>query len=916
MMQIPDMSREASGPDDEFRVFKKSTYNSDGWEPFLPRNPLDGTPFESVAIAFETRRRQLDVEREREVGKLKEEKKAFILSLPRRAARRLGREGIAADRTGLGSVVEGIEIIDENNMLMTVPPDTEPTEAQLKRYLKLTERRVMAPEQRLDQQVKRALRLTADQQEDHGREELGEEEEEEGYRAAMRALKKVYMQPSVIYLSLSMVGPGAIHFISSKRSTQEKALQLLKTQLAGLLDLTPAEIGFSEVTNTTVGTLNESAALDVQLAIAAPALAKRVVGQIRTVISDGSVAAALTGRGLPIAKAELRKGPALFPYDTRLDPVQRGFGAPAARLNRQVEAWTRHLQRQQELEAGLRRAGRGTSAGQTSPLRAGGAQGASAAAEDADRETKETGGAGGALQGRRRRKFALGKGDTLDPLEDVHDRSEGPSPARPPGGHGFALAVRPASQLASTVREYSYRQAAVAGSTEWIGVLERSRERRARSAAERLTSEQWQAREDPRPPADGGDAWSLETAGGSGVNGSKCKTEDQVSRLADYFSSARARKAAPQDGRARADTLVLAERMRAEAHEASVARGATLSGADGRAQREARAAAARAALQQVPWRLNNAGYNHAEDVDAAEASASAAYNHPGHSHAEDASPTRMARRAEAAAPWLEPALPRAAGGDGARRWEETGSSGAGRRAESPAGSPSGVSRLPSSPRRAPRQHWLAPDSPPLEPFEGQDAGVVPAPLPPHHPLLLEGDGPRSRSPPAVRDSFLSKQGARQHTGALAPVQGGASVPVHAADSPSDQGSSPDADGGLRTRSSPLGGGWRAERDFAGSARHGSGHSPWGSPTQSGWGGPQDLNPVHGHGTALRPAPRQGAASRPGTSSRPGTRGSASSRKCARPPRPAAARPAAARALRPRSNAQPRLISLPPPPPSY
>ena len=88
--------------------------------------------------------------------------------------------------------------------------------------------------------------------------------------------------------------------------------------------------------------------------------------------------------------------------------------------------------------------------------------------------------------------------------------------------------------------------------------------------------------------------------------------------------------------------------------------------------------------------------------------------------------------------------------------------------------------------------------------------MVPAPLPPHHPLLLEGDGPRSRSPPAVRDSFLSKQGARQHTGALAPVQGGASVPVHAADSPSDQGSSPDADGGLRTRSSPLGGGWRAE----------------------------------------------------------------------------------------------------------
>ena len=37
---------------------------------------------------------------------------------------------------------------------------------------------------------------------------------------------------------------------------------------------------------------------------------------------------------LSIAKAELKKGPAMFPYHTDVDYVQRGFGASASRLNK------------------------------------------------------------------------------------------------------------------------------------------------------------------------------------------------------------------------------------------------------------------------------------------------------------------------------------------------------------------------------------------------------------------------------------------------------------------------------------------------------------------------------------------------------------------------------------------------------
>ncbi|KAJ1493027.1 hypothetical protein T484DRAFT_2837119 [Baffinella frigidus] len=88
MSEIPAISRVTDKG--EFRVFKKSQYTSDGWEPFLPRNPLDGTPFEGIAVAFEKRRQRLDAVRTSDVG-LQNLNEDVLKSLPRRTARRLAQ---------------------------------------------------------------------------------------------------------------------------------------------------------------------------------------------------------------------------------------------------------------------------------------------------------------------------------------------------------------------------------------------------------------------------------------------------------------------------------------------------------------------------------------------------------------------------------------------------------------------------------------------------------------------------------------------------------------------------------------------------------------------------------------------------------------------------------------------------------
>ena len=46
--------------EEEYCVFPKSKYQSDGWEPFLPPHPLSDTVFEHLALEFQARKRALD----------------------------------------------------------------------------------------------------------------------------------------------------------------------------------------------------------------------------------------------------------------------------------------------------------------------------------------------------------------------------------------------------------------------------------------------------------------------------------------------------------------------------------------------------------------------------------------------------------------------------------------------------------------------------------------------------------------------------------------------------------------------------------------------------------------------------------------------------------------------------------------
>lgn len=641
MSEIPAISRVTDKG--EFRVFKKSQYTSDGWEPFLPRNPLDGTPFEGIAVAFEKRRQRLDAVRTSDVG-LQNLNEDVLKSLPRRTARRLAQEGIAADKTGLGAMVFGVEVIDEDGIVSQEPPDYEPTDVQLKRFLRSEAKRLADHSQRLEEQVRRAVVST---HKIRGGADRDDAEEEQEYQQAMRALDRVHSLPMIICLTLGVTGSGAVHFTTPDRQTQESAVNELKMVLAEPLNITASVIGFTSIVSTTVGTLTESASLDIQLAIADAEIAKGLVHQVVTIIQEGTVSNNLTRRGLSIVQAELKKGPAMFPYHTDGDFVQRNFGASAARLNKEVEEWSERVQREQDLEKeNLRRkmaSARLASSRQPSVVQGGVASDAGTA-----HEPDRTGNIGSELtQGgkkeeeeedeekkavvlkeakRRRQKnklFKIGKGDTLEMSGgDKEDSVVAPENSRKwgrlGGTHGFNLRMRPASSMALMTRDYQHRQASFATNTDWQ-IMVQEEKQRAHSSMGRMTSEQWQNRTDPRPPAER----SASTLLGNSQEGWQSHTpsldEEAVAKLKGYFGNVLARRVTPQTGMARKDTQLLTKQAKREMVDASVARVAAKDGEDHKLRMFERDAEQDNALHFDPWRLSNAAYSQAGE-EAAKAS--------------------------------------------------------------------------------------------------------------------------------------------------------------------------------------------------------------------------------------------------------------------------------------------------------
>eukprot|EP00961_Rhodomonas_salina_P271162 3663966-Rhodomonas_salina.2 len=403
----------------EYRVFPLSKYQGDGWEPFLPKNPLEGTTFEGIAIDFESRRRRLDVVRNKSLLRGDDDDDWKKIA-SKRTARRLAKEGIAADGTGMGLFSKGVVLVDEKEEQYLEPSWYEPTQDQIKRFLRAEAKRVWTQDGRLDALVQRILKETKekDEEEDEGYEQF----EEDDYRTALRVLAKLQSRPRILCCAITLTGSGSSNFVTTDKRIRNRSWVVFRRAMAESLGLTEIEIAIVSATTTTVGTLSESVDVDFRICTPHAELAEVLAELIEECVEDGSLGRCLTMFNLQ-SLTSLRKGPAIFEFPGGYDATERLFGEQAVELRQQIAAWEYELMKKKQKPHKRAEPTHGH------------------VYQDDEVETvqaPDTPTLSGS-HSRKQKRFKLTQGDTLE--------QEGAAPQSPRPPHGFVLQQRPQSSL-------------------------------------------------------------------------------------------------------------------------------------------------------------------------------------------------------------------------------------------------------------------------------------------------------------------------------------------------------------------------------------------------------------------------------------------------------------------------------------
>jgi hypothetical protein len=400
---------------------------TDGWEPFLPDNPLKGTAFEPHAKGFEARRRRLDEAREHTtVGQADDD---LLGMVSKRTARALARDGLAADTSQLGALSRGIVLVDHANKKYLASNAHGVTQENIKMFLKAEARRMYAKIGQTDAEVQSILLADAQREGDEQIEDDSSDEDED-YRAILRLLEKLREKPKVIDTIVVMTGSGMGSFLSMDEGQKKKALLAFKHAVGRVTSLTPAEVGIVNLTNLSqkqAGVVVERVCINFQIAVVDADLVQRVESGLRDSIHDGTMGGHMTHAGIQ-AIVSLRAGPRVFTYDySNFDATQRIFGEPAKALKGRID------------DADL--AARGIKPGDEGNLEAGDEEGDDKGQGQilislVAQEVEET------VERQKRRKRGVRKQKV-----DLASSAEVPRPRTSTGMPGMTLAARPATSM-------------------------------------------------------------------------------------------------------------------------------------------------------------------------------------------------------------------------------------------------------------------------------------------------------------------------------------------------------------------------------------------------------------------------------------------------------------------------------------
>lgn len=437
---------------------------TDGWEPFLPDNPLKDTAFEPLAKGFEHRRRRLDEARSSTtVGQADEE---LFRMVSKRTARALARDGLTADTSELGALSRGIVLVDEANKKYLTSNKHEVTDQDIKRFLKAEARRMWSKKGQSDAEVQSILLADAHREFE---EAAGDDssDEDEDYRAILRLLEKLHELPKVVDTIVQMTGSGMTAFLSADDVQKSKAFGAFKLAVSRVASLTPAEVGIVSMANMSSmqgGVVIERVQINFQIVVIDRGLVGHLESSIRDSIHDGSLGNHLTHAGIQ-AIVMLRSGPRVFVYGAdHFDLTQKSLGEPAKALKARIhdaDLVTKGIKPGKEWVSEVAEAGKDSEEQSGQIL-------INLAAEDFEEALRRQ-----KLRKRRqRRKKTFGLADTGDGLV----------PLRPPTGkHGLTLERRPATSM-GRVESIVEEQRSIMLRNMELSQTEKARERRSKTS--------------------------------------------------------------------------------------------------------------------------------------------------------------------------------------------------------------------------------------------------------------------------------------------------------------------------------------------------------------------------------------------------------------------------------------------------
>ena len=324
-------------PAQEYCVFPKSKYQSDGWEPFLPPHPLSDTVFEHLALEFQARKRVLDQVRQKQSGTEHD----FFLGSNRAG---VSRDKLAIDLSNVRSIEDfasRLLLVDDDFNEYLSSPRYQPSLEQIKRFLYVEARRLSCtfPGWEVSGSSFASIKHESQVGEQSKMEtkDLDDDEEEEKYRDCLLRLADLHLLPKIVEAVVYLSGSGAADWITDFRSkTHVKALSLFKSGICNSLShlgISKSEISIVSIKNVTAGKLAESAEIDFQIFTFRSELCAALADGIRAAVNDGSLASRLNHHGLPVY-VSLVSGPLILEYPQEKDLTQRLFGSSAAKLLR------------------------------------------------------------------------------------------------------------------------------------------------------------------------------------------------------------------------------------------------------------------------------------------------------------------------------------------------------------------------------------------------------------------------------------------------------------------------------------------------------------------------------------------------------------------------------------------------------